>query len=245
MSMVQRLDAADVLPGAAELRARTYELLRLEPGSAVLDVGCGAGLAVAELSSRGFRAVGVDLSAEMVEEARRRSPEAEFRVGDACALPVDGGFAGYRADKVFHELAGPERALAEARRILAPGGRIVLSGHDWEALIIDSSHPALTREIVRARASEVTAPRIARGFRRLLEENGFREVSMEGVVGFFGGDRLVRGLAEAAVRVGAVSAEEGKSGSPGSLGVTVSLLYRSSWRPGLFEPRSGDSCRHK
>ncbi|GAB3733299.1 methyltransferase domain-containing protein [Amycolatopsis oliviviridis] len=208
MSMLQRLDAADALPGAAELRARTYDLLRLTPGSAVIDVGCGAGLAVSELSSRGFSAVGVDISTEMVEEARRRSPEADFRSGDAYALPVDGGFAGYRADKVFHELAEPERALAEARRVLAPGGRIVLSGHDWEALIVDSSYPALTREIVRARASEVTAPRAARGFRRLLAGNGFREVSMEGVVGFFGGYSFARGLVEAAVRLGAVSFAE-------------------------------------
>ncbi|MFC3453733.1 methyltransferase domain-containing protein [Amycolatopsis speibonae] len=210
MSMMQRLDAAEALPGAAELRARTYELLRLDPGSAVLDVGCGAGLAVAELSSLGFRAVGVDLSAEMVDEARRRSPEAEFLTGDAYALPVDGGFAGYRADKVFHELAEPERALAEARRVLAPGGRIVLSGHDWEALVIDSSYPALTREIVRARASQVTTPRIARGFRRLLAGSGFREVSVEAVVGFFGGEPFVRGLVEVAVRVGAVSVAEGE-----------------------------------
>ncbi|MFD5091049.1 methyltransferase domain-containing protein [Amycolatopsis thailandensis] len=210
MSMLQRLDAADALPGAAELRARTYELLRLGPGSAVIDVGCGAGLAVSELSARGFRAVGVDVSPEMVEEARRRSPEADFLAGDACALPVDGGFAGYRADKVFHELAEPERALAEARRVLLPGGRIVLSGHDWDGLVIDSSYPALTREIVRARASEITAPRIARGFRRLLAGNGFREVSVEGVVGFFEGDSFVRGLVEAAVRLGAISFAEGE-----------------------------------
>ncbi|RSM71694.1 SAM-dependent methyltransferase [Amycolatopsis sp. WAC 01375] len=210
MSMLQRLDAADALPGAAELRARTYELLRLEPGSAVLDVGCGAGLAVSELSSWGFRALGVDLSTEMVGEARRRSPSSEFLVGDAYSLPVDGGFAGYRADKVFHELAEPERALAEARRVLAPGGRIVLSGPDWEALMIDSAYPALTREIVRARASVIAAPRIARGFRRLLAGCGFREVSVEGVVGFLGGASFFRGLVEVAVRVGAVSVEEGE-----------------------------------
>ncbi|MFI0804086.1 Methyltransferase domain-containing protein [Amycolatopsis lurida] len=160
MSMVQRLDAADALPGAVELRARTYELLRLEPGCAVIDVGCGAGLAVAELSSLGFPAVGVDLSAEMVEEARRRSPDRDFLIGSAYALPVDGGFAGHRAGKVFHELADPEAALAEARRVLVPGGRIVVSGPGWEALVIDSSYPALTREI-------------ARGFRRLLTGNGF------------------------------------------------------------------------
>ncbi|ONF74307.1 methyltransferase domain-containing protein [Amycolatopsis keratiniphila] len=210
MSMMQRLDAADALPGAAELRARTYELLRLDPGSAVIDVGCGAGLAVSELSARGFRAVGVDLSEEMIDEARRRWPERDFLLGDAYALPVDGGFAGYRADKVFHELAEPELALAEARRVLVPGGRIVLSGPDWEGLMIDSSYPALTREIVRARASVIAAPRIARGLRRLLTECGFRDVSVEGVIGFLGGESFFRGLVEVAVRVGSISVEEGE-----------------------------------
>ncbi|SDT99769.1 Methyltransferase domain-containing protein [Amycolatopsis keratiniphila] len=207
---MQRLDAADALPGAAELRARTYELLRLDPGSAVIDVGCGAGLAVSELSARGFRAVGVDLSEEMIDEARRRWPERDFLLGDAYALPVDGGFAGYRADKVFHELAEPELALAEARRVLVPGGRIVLSGPDWEGLMIDSSYPALTREIVRARASVIAAPRIARGLRRLLTEYGFRDVSVEGVIGFLGGESFFRGLVEVAVRVGSISVEEGE-----------------------------------
>ncbi|MEU3766264.1 methyltransferase domain-containing protein [Amycolatopsis keratiniphila] len=210
MSMMRRLDAADALPGAAELRARTYELLRLEPGSAVIDVGCGAGLAVSELSARGLRAVGVDLSDEMIDEARRRWPERDFLLGDAYALPVDGGFAGYRVDKVFHELADPELALAEARRVLVPGGRVVLSGPDWEGLMIDSSYPALTREIVRARASVIAAPRIARGFRRLLTGCGFRDVSVEGLIGFLGGESFFRGLVEVAVRVGAISVEEGE-----------------------------------
>ncbi|WP_410660533.1 methyltransferase domain-containing protein [Amycolatopsis sp. lyj-112] len=153
----------------------------------MIDVGCGSGRAVSELSSSGFRAVGVDISPEMIEEARRRSPGTEFLVGDAYELAVPGGFSGYRVDKVFHELAEPERAVSEARRILVPGGRVVLAGHDWEALVIDSSYPALTREIVRARASVVTAPRAARGFRRLLSRCGLCEVSVEAVVGFFGG----------------------------------------------------------
>ncbi|MBB5851394.1 methyltransferase domain-containing protein [Amycolatopsis umgeniensis] len=223
MSMSQRLDAADALPGAAELRARTCELLRLEPGSAVIDVGCGTGLAASELSSRGFRAVGVDLSPEMIDEARRRSPETDFLVGDAYALPVDVGFAGYRADKVFHELAEPELALVEARRVLLPGGRIVLSGHDWEALVIDSAYPALTREIVRARASVIVAPRAARGFRRLLAGSGFREISVEGVVGFLGGESFARGLVEVAVRMGAISLEEGEIWSAEQAGGSVAV----------------------
>ncbi len=65
---------------------------------------------------------------------------------------------GYRADKVFHELADPRAALNEAWRVLASGGRVVLVGQDWESFIIDSDDPDLTRTIVTARASAVVSP---------------------------------------------------------------------------------------
>ena len=78
----------------------------------------------------------------------------------ACApqLPfADATVDGYRADKVFHELSEPARALDEALRILAPGGRIVLVGQDWDTYVIDSDDPALTRAVVSARADLVPA----------------------------------------------------------------------------------------
>ncbi len=52
-----------MLLGAGALRAASCDLLRLSPGAAVVDVGCGTGRAVAEPSRRGRRAVGGDLSA--------------------------------------------------------------------------------------------------------------------------------------------------------------------------------------
>ncbi|MFI1735443.1 hypothetical protein ACH40E_40770 [Streptomyces acidicola] len=52
---------------------------------------------------------------------------------------------GHRADKAFHELARPERALAETRRVLVPGGLILLVGHNWDTIVIDSADPARTR----------------------------------------------------------------------------------------------------
>ncbi|WP_347568411.1 hypothetical protein [Streptomyces sp. 891-h] len=58
--LVTLLDAVDALPGAAELRSRSYELLATKPGTAVVDVGCGAGRAVAELAERGATAIGID-----------------------------------------------------------------------------------------------------------------------------------------------------------------------------------------
>ena len=72
----------------------------------------------------------------------RRWPAQEFRRGDAMALPIpDATLAGYRADKVFHELVDPARAAAEAHRVLTSDGRIVLLGQDWDTIAIDSDRP--------------------------------------------------------------------------------------------------------
>ncbi|QKZ16264.1 methyltransferase domain-containing protein [Streptomyces chartreusis] len=174
------LDAADRIPSAARLRARSYELLSLVPGSTVVDVGCGAGRAVAEMAERGVHAVGVDPSPWMLAAARERWPEAEFREAGAEDLPfADRSVRGYRADKVFHVLEEPGRAVAEARRILCPGGRIVLVGQDWDAIMIDSDDAALTRTIVHARADLLGSPRAGRQYRSLLLAGGFADVTVE------------------------------------------------------------------
>ncbi|WP_345407893.1 methyltransferase domain-containing protein [Nonomuraea salmonea] len=204
--LIKLLDRADAMPAAALLRARTYDLLRLKPGDTVVDVGCGAGLAVAELADRNVTAVGMDVSEEMITVARRRRPQADFRIGDAYRLPLhDREVAGYRADKVFHELADPAKALAEAVRVLTPGGRIVLIGQDWDTIVIDSDQPALTRIIVHARADLTTNPRAARAYRNLLLDAGFREVEVEAHVGVFTGETMLAmltGLAQAAHSAG-------------------------------------------
>src|SRR3954469_8433263 len=82
-TLIQRLDIAEAMPGAADLRTETYELLRLAPGQAVADVGCGGGRAVAELAERGARSIGVDASQDMVDVARRRWPGHDFLLGGA------------------------------------------------------------------------------------------------------------------------------------------------------------------
>ncbi|MFC9054541.1 methyltransferase domain-containing protein [Streptomyces anthocyanicus] len=71
---------------------------------------------------------------------------------------AEGSVRGYRAETVFHVLQEPERAVAEARRILCPGGRIVLAGRDRDAIMIDSGGPQLTRAILHARADLLSTP---------------------------------------------------------------------------------------
>lgn len=74
---------------------------------------------------------------------------------------------GYRAETVFHVLQEPERAVAEARRILCPGGRIVLAGRDRDAIMIDSGDPQLTRAILHARADLLSTPAPASSTREI------------------------------------------------------------------------------
>ncbi|QFZ18862.1 methyltransferase domain-containing protein [Saccharothrix syringae] len=179
-SLLALLDAGDAQPAAGELRARSYDLLGDLTGRTVVDVGCGGGRAVAELAGRGARAIGVDLDPDMVAAARERLPAGEFHVGDARALPLGtGSVAGYRADKVLHLLDDPARAVAEARRVLAPGGRVVLLGPDWDAIAIDSDDPATTRRLVHAKADAFPSPRAARGYRNLLLDAGFTDPVVE------------------------------------------------------------------
>lgn len=175
-TLLSVLDALDDLPQLRDLRERTYVGL----GDTVVDVGCGGGRAVAELAGRGVHAIGVDLDPEMVEAARTRMPGGDFHVGDATALPLgDGSVSGYRADKVLHTLAEPALAVAEARRVLRKHGRAVLVGQDWDTIVVDSDDPVRTRALVHARADGLPSPLVARRYRNLLLDNGFRDVTVE------------------------------------------------------------------
>jgi ubiquinone/menaquinone biosynthesis C-methylase UbiE len=211
-TLMRGLDAAERMPAAAQLRARSYQLLRLPPGATAVDVGCGTGLAVAELAEHATHAIGVDLDPAMLAAARGRFPGIDVRAADAIGLPLgDGQAHGYRADKLYHILPDPHAALAEARRVLAPGGRIVLVGQDWDATVIDSGQPELTRRIVQARADTVPHPRIARAYRNLLLDAGFHDVDVEAYTAVFTDAvmlPIVVGHATAALQTRAISGDE-------------------------------------
>ena len=99
----------------------------------VLDVGCGsAGHVTRYLADQGVDAAGVDLSPKVIEVARRYQPGLKFEVADMRELPAaDGSLAGIIAFySVIHLPAGQvPAALAEFRRVLAPGGMLLIAMH--------------------------------------------------------------------------------------------------------------------
>ncbi|HXK61426.1 MAG TPA: methyltransferase domain-containing protein [Acidobacteriota bacterium] len=109
---------------------------RINPGEWILDIGCGAGmdllLAAIQTGPSG-RAVGVDMTPGMLEQARAAAKMAnlsqvEFRLGDATCLPLDDGEIDVViSNGVLNLVPEKNAALTEIRRVLKPGGRVQIA----------------------------------------------------------------------------------------------------------------------
>lgn len=111
----------------------TLSRLALFPGDRVLEVGCGTGALLRKISETGadLELHGADPVPEMLAIARKRLPESvRLQEAWAEALPYpDGGLDVVVSCNMFHYIREPEKALAEMRRVLRPGGRLVVT--DW------------------------------------------------------------------------------------------------------------------
>lgn len=104
------------------------------PGAEVLDVGCGPGHITAHLAGLGLKAIGLDLSAGMIDVARRRHPELTFDVGSVLDLPPSGRFAGVVAmySLIHFDLDTLQVALERIRGALRPGAPVLVTFHIGE-----------------------------------------------------------------------------------------------------------------
>jgi SAM-dependent methyltransferase len=105
-----------------------FEQTRVGPGTALLDVGCGAGLACTIAAGRGAQVAGLDATPELLAIARQRLPGADFQLGDMQSLP----YPEHRFDLVtgfnaFQYAASPAPALREAGRVAKAGGQVVIA----------------------------------------------------------------------------------------------------------------------
>ena len=103
---------------------------RLARRKRVLDVGCGAGYGTAELAQTAREATGMDVSAEAVGYAQEHygRPNVRFELGSATEMPfADASFDLVVAFEVIEHLENWPQLLTEARRVLAPGGQLVVS----------------------------------------------------------------------------------------------------------------------
>ena len=183
--LVSGMDTTSHWPAVRQLRAWERDRLALIRGERLVDVGCGPGDVVIGLSSdvaETGSAIGLDVSAAMVEQARRRATDAgaavEFQVADALSLPLaTGSVDACRSERMLQWVPDIEAAARELVRILRPGGRLVVTDTDWGSLTLDLPSPDLADDVRRAMHA-ARGP----GFRvgaRLL--NIFRDLGLVGV----------------------------------------------------------------
>jgi len=143
----------------------------LLPKLRVADLGCGTGRLALEIASWADWVVGVDRSAEALKRARRRSKHrgvgnVRWRDGSLERLPLENASVDLALlSQVLHSLEDPAAALSEARRILAPGGRV---------LVLDLRRHSETW--VRARLGHVRLGFTPSELRKLLRDAGFERV---------------------------------------------------------------------
>jgi SAM-dependent methyltransferase len=173
-------------PDVVAQRVRVLEALALRPGERVLDVGVGPGLLAEDMArtvgSEGHVA-GIDLSEAMLEMTRRRCVEqtwTEFRVADATKLPhADESFDALVSTQVYEYVANMDAALAEASRVLRPGGRIVVLDTDWDSVVWNTQDRARMRRVLDAWDAHLHDPHLPTTLGARLQRAGLRNQRQE------------------------------------------------------------------
>jgi ubiquinone/menaquinone biosynthesis C-methylase UbiE len=180
------LDEANKLPDVVASKPIILSGLSLIGGENVLDLGCGLGddtFEIAQMVGARGRAVGVDVSENMILEARRRASArglaAVFEAGDAQALRFeDGAFDACRTERMLMHVPDADRAFAEMVRVIRPGGRLSVFDFDWETQFADSPYQETTRLITRSFCDSFKNGWIGRRLPRLFKQHAMTHVSI-------------------------------------------------------------------
>jgi len=174
-------------PVQQEMRRRFLDGVEFPASADVLEVGCGTGVLTRVLAAlpEVETVVGVDLAESLLDRARELAagiPNMRFEAADARALPLaDESVDVVVFDSTLSHVPEPERALAEALRVLRPSGTLAAFDGDYAtATVALGDHDPLQVCVDAMMAGSVTDRRVMRRLPSLLRECGFDVVRTRG-----------------------------------------------------------------
>jgi trans-aconitate methyltransferase len=105
--------------------ADLVDLLDPQPGERILDLGCGTGHLTNAIAERGAEAIGLDVSTDMLGQARQNYPRLHFMLGDATDFRFDRPFDAVFSNAALHWVGDAEAVVRAVTSALKPGGRFV------------------------------------------------------------------------------------------------------------------------
>lgn len=170
-------------------RQRSYELMRVQPGAKVADIGCGPGtdtIPLGQCVGPAGQVVGIDVNRAFVVDADARAEQegvsawVTHRTADAADLPLEtDAFDACRSERMFQHLAQPEPALSEMVRITRPGGWVVVVDTDYATLSVDTSEPDIERRLMRFNIERLRNGYAGRQLYRLFRRQQLTQIELE------------------------------------------------------------------
>lgn len=186
-----QLLAVYVTPDMVAQRQSVLELLALQPGEQVLDIGSGPGFLASDMAHRvglGGIVHGVDISDELLAFAAERyahQPQLSFLRAEAASLPFpDESLDAVVVTQVLEYLPDVRPALREMHRVLRPKGRVLILDTDWDSIVWHSADPARMRKILAAWDEHLAHPYLPRTLASAMRQAGF-EISRREIIPLF------------------------------------------------------------
>jgi SAM-dependent methyltransferase len=187
---IERLELRGKDPTFVAYREAYLELIDLPRTATVLDLGCGTGVVARAIAARdGFTGTvtGIDLSDDFIAAAETFaaddgvSDRVQFAVGDAHQLDFRAAsFDTVVAHTLVSHVRDPLAVLAEAARVVRPGGYVAVFDGDYASLTFGCSDPRLGEAVEPAlQATIMSSPRVMREIPRLLPKAGLRLIATQ------------------------------------------------------------------